>query len=138
MHWKNLTRLIQAVTLLQKIGDMTIVEIQREPGLSRSPVYRLFETLEEMCFPLYDERPPLEREKRWHLSEDYPARMPTVSLPQVRLSLPELILLSQLLAREHPLRNTELEKPLSALRAKLLALAGGGGAGIGAGGLVRT
>jgi len=137
MHWKNLTKLIQAVTLLQRSRGVTIAEIQRELGLSRRSVYRLFETLEEMRFPLYDERPPLEREKRWHLSEDYAARLPNVSLPHVRLSPQELILLSYLFAREHPLRDTELEKPLAALKEKLLFLAAGAGGGLGAGGLAH-
>lgn len=62
-------------------------------------MYRLFETLEEMRFPLYDERPPLAREKRWHLDEGYASRLPNISLPHVRLSLKELVLLQQLCRR---------------------------------------
>jgi hypothetical protein len=59
MHWSNLTKLIQAVILLQRGDGATIADIQRELGLSRRSVCRLFETLEEMRFPLYDERLPL-------------------------------------------------------------------------------
>ena len=40
----------------------------------------------------------------------------------MRLTLQELILLACLFAREHPLWNAELEKPLAALTKKLLAL----------------
>lgn len=119
MDYRNLEKFLRAVDLLARKGGATISGLERARGLSRRSVYRMFELLEELNFPIYDDKRPLEREKRWMLDEDYVAKLPNVNLPTLSLSAEESLLLSYLLSGRRPLMHSELGKKIDALAAKL-------------------
>ena len=123
MPFRNLEKLIRAVNLLSRSSGATIEDLQEHLGLSRRSVYRMLDTLQETGFPVYDDRRPSERAKRWMLDEDYVEKLPNVSLPKIHLSIEEMILLSYIFSKRRLLADTELDKKLTALKAKFLSLA---------------
>jgi len=79
-------------------------------GIDRRSVYRLIGVIEELGFPLYDDKIPLEKEKRWKLEESYLKKLPNMKVPDVNLTLLEIISLYLLRSESSLLKGTELER----------------------------
>lgn len=90
---KNLIKLLQAIDQLSRCGGTTIKELQERLGVSRRSVYRMFDVLESLHFPLLDDDSPGEKEKRWRLQEDFLHRMPNIRIPDMKLTSRELLVL---------------------------------------------
>jgi predicted DNA-binding transcriptional regulator YafY len=122
VYGRNLIQLLKAVDLMAGPNGATIKELQEGLSVSRRSIYRLFETLNTLNFPIYDNTIPGEREKRWHLEEHFAHSLPNLHLPDIRLSFRELFLLYFLLARDRVFTGTHIESDLAALREKLTSL----------------
>ena len=110
MRGKNLIKLLKALDLLSKPEGTTIEEMAAQLGIDRRSVYRLINVVEELGFPLYDDKIPLEKEKRWKLEESYLKKLPNMKVPDVNLNLLEIISLYLLRSEGSLLKGTELER----------------------------
>jgi len=110
MRGKNLIKLLKALDLLSKPEGTTIEEMGTQLGIDRRSVYRLINVAEELGFPLYDDKIPLEKEKRWKLEESYLKKLPNMKVPDVNLTLLEIIALYLLRSESSLLKGTELER----------------------------
>ena len=91
MRGKNLIKLLKALNLFSKPEGTTIEEMRKELEIDRRSVYRVIGVVEDLGFPVYDEKIDFEREKRWKLEEFYLKKLPNIKIPDVNLTLPEII-----------------------------------------------
>jgi predicted DNA-binding transcriptional regulator YafY len=122
VHGRNLIKVLKAIDTLSRPQGASIKELQEELGVSRRSVYRMFETLNELQFPIYDDDIPGEKEKRWHLEENYLHNLPNLRIPDMKLTPREMLLLYFLLSQDHVLSNTTVGNLLSSIRYKLSML----------------
>ena len=122
VYGRNLIKLLKAVDLMARPNGATIKELQEGLSISRRSVYRLFETLDTLNFPIYDDDIPGEREKRWHLEENFAHNLPNPHLPDIRLTTRERFLLYFMLSQDRAFTGTHIESDLASLREKLTAL----------------
>lgn len=122
VHGRNLIKILSAIDVLSRPQGATIRELQDELGIARRSVYRLFETLNELQFPIYDEERPGEKEKRWRLQENYLQSLPNLRIPDMKLSPRELMVLYFLLSQDRVFEHTAVAALLSSIREKLAAL----------------
>ena len=119
MYGKNLVKLFKAINLLTKTDGITISQLQQQLKTSRRSVYRLLDTLKDLNFPLSEEKSESGAVKIWKLDKKYFARLPDISLPDLRLTKEEIILLFFLFSRGTVFKRTKLEKYLFSLKDKL-------------------
>ena len=122
VHGRNLIKILKAIDALSKPQGTTIKELQNLLGISRRSVYRLFETLAELQFPIYDDERSGEKEKRWHLEENYLHHLPNLRLPDMKLTPREQLVLFFLLSQDRVFTNTAVGELLSSVRQKLSML----------------
>lgn len=121
-HGRNLIKLLHAIDQLSRSGGTTIKELQERLGVSRRSVYRMFDVLEALHFPLLEDDRPGEKEKRWSLQEDFLHRMPNLRIPDMKLTARELLVLLFLLRQDHVLANTTLANLVHSIRNKISAI----------------
>jgi len=109
MRGKNLIKLLRALELLSKKTGTTIEEMAEHLEVDRRSVYRMINVIEELGFPLYDDKIPLEREKRWRLTESYLKKLPNMNIPDINLTLSEIISLHLLRGEASLFKGTEIE-----------------------------
>ena len=61
MRGKNLIKLLKALELLSKPEGTTIEEMGTQLEVDRRSVYRLINVIEDLGFPIYDEKLPFEK-----------------------------------------------------------------------------
>ncbi len=122
MHGRNIIKILKAVNLLSRHRGTTVAELGEELGISRRSVYRLFETLEDLGIPRYEDDVPGEREKRHKLEENYLKRASGLRFPDMRLSAQELMVLYLLLSSDRVFTGTVVESVLHSIREKLAAI----------------
>ena len=110
MRGKNLIKLLKALEILSKPEGTTIEQMATQLEVDKRSVYRLKEVIEDLGFPIYDEKIPFEKEKRWKLEETYLKKLPNMKVPDINLTLPEIISLYLLRSEASLLKGTELEK----------------------------
>jgi predicted DNA-binding transcriptional regulator YafY len=129
MDLRNLEKLIRAVDLLSGENGVTLSGLEKGLGVSRRSVYRMLDALNEFNFPIYDDKRPMEKEKRWMLDEDYVAKLPNVSLPTLTLSVEESLLLNYLLSGKRTLMHSDIKRKIEVLISKLSVFGNDAGAG---------
>ncbi|MBN2444615.1 MAG: WYL domain-containing protein [Spirochaetales bacterium] len=97
---------------------MTISQLQQQLETSRRSVYRLLDTLQDLSFPLYEDKNDPGPAKIWKLEEQYLTELPDISLSELRLTKEEIILLFFLFSRGNIFKKTKLEKYLFSLKNK--------------------
>lgn len=122
MRSQKLVKLFKAIELFSKPEGATIRDLQAKLQVDRKSVYRLIRTMEDLGFPLTDDKPPFEREKRWRLEERYLTRLPNLSLPSISLDLKEIIALYMLRSEAAIFKGTEIEDTIKAVYRRLNAL----------------
>ncbi|TVR56919.1 MAG: WYL domain-containing transcriptional regulator [Spirochaetaceae bacterium] len=122
MHGRNIIKILRAIDLLSRPQGTTVTRLESELGVTRRSVYRLFETLDELGFPRFDEEVPGEKEKRWRLQEDYLHKLPNLRIPDMRLTGRELMVLHLLLASDRVFAGTAVEPLLCSIREKLASI----------------
>lgn len=118
MRGKNIIKLIRAIDLLGKHNGVTIAELSEKLGKDRRSVYRLIDTIEELGIPIYDEK-TLEREKRWKIEENYLKKLPNLNIPDINLTLSEIISLYLVRSHVRLFKGTDIEKKLNSAFAKI-------------------
>jgi len=113
MRGKNLGKFLRAVDLLAKAEGVTIDELSEELKINRRSVYRLLEFIQEFGFPIYEDKIRLEKKKRWKLEATYLKKLPNMKLPDINLSLPEIISLYFLKGEERLYKGTEIGKHIN-------------------------
>ena len=109
----RILKIFRAVRLLSRPGGVTVKEMMAEFDADRKTIKRMFQTLETLGFPLYDDAPKeFEKGKRWKLDEDYVARLPNISLPKVELEISEILALYLIRGETTVYRNTGIEEGL--------------------------
>lgn len=109
MKEKQLVNLLKAVDLLARPGGTTIYEMAESLGIDRRAVYRVLENLQRLQFPVYDDKVPEDRHKRWRLQPDYVKQMPNMAVPELKLSFAEMLALYLLKGEAAVYKGTRLE-----------------------------
>ncbi|MBA7547093.1 hypothetical protein ES705_39495 [subsurface metagenome] len=118
MLGRNLIKIMKAVKLMARPGGATIAALMDQLETSRRSVYRLFETMQELNFPIYEEYID-GRTKSWHLQEDFLIKLPNLDFPDISLTRKEVLVLYLLISRGNILRDTEINHYLPSLQKKL-------------------
>jgi predicted DNA-binding transcriptional regulator YafY len=121
-YGKNISKILRAIDLLARPHGVSNKELASHLGLSSRSVFRLLTTLSDLGFPLTDEREGFGSETRHYLLESFVRKLPNLAMPQVALSPRESLFLYFLLARDSIFADSEVERDLSSLKAKLAAL----------------
>ncbi len=119
MRGKNLVKLLKAVDLLGRPQGATIKELEKELSISRRSVYRLLDLIYELGIPVYNDEE--ERPHRWKILDTYTKKLPNLTIPDIRLTLSELIALYLFSSHKHIYAGTEIEKHIDSAFAKLNA-----------------
>ena len=93
----NSIRIIKAVNLLASPNGTTVMKLVNSLGISRRSVFRLLNTLEELGFPIIDERPQAKDRKTYRLADSYVLKFPNISIPNPFLTSKEIIYIMALL-----------------------------------------
>jgi len=94
MRGKNLVKLLRTVDLLSRPQGASVKEIQDLLSCDRSTVYRVLDLVQEIGVPAYPEKSFLATEKRWYVDEAFTKKLPNITLPDVGLSLADVMALS--------------------------------------------
>jgi len=110
MYGEQMVRMLRAVDLLSSPAGATKKELAAHLEVDKRTVERLLGLLEELNFPLYDEPDGPSGEKTWRMVDTYVMKLPDITLPDIRLTLPELIALYLVKGEAQLFHGTEIEK----------------------------
>lgn len=120
MRGSNLVKFLRAIDLLSRPQGATVDEICAELKIDRRSVYRLLDVINEMHFPVYDYPDPEDgRKVRKRLIDTYQKKLPNMTVPEIKLTISELIALSLLRGEERIYKGTEVEKKIDSAYAKI-------------------
>ena len=119
MRGANLIKLFKLLELLSKPGGTTLKAISENLNIDRRSVYRWIDIVEELGFPLYDDKLPFEKKKRWKLEESYLKKYKSIQSPVMNMTLSEVISLYLLKGEEKIYRGTEIEKTINSAFEKI-------------------
>ena len=111
MYGEQMVRMLQAVDLISSARGATKQELVDSLGVDVRTVERLLGMLQEdLGFPLYDEMDGSSRRKRWRFPKSYVLKLPNITIPDVRLSLAEIMALYLIKSEDSLFRGTEIER----------------------------
>ena len=120
MSWgKHLIKMLKAVDFLAKPGGATMQELGEELEVDRRTAYRIRETLEELGFPLYDDTSSFDGKKRYRFEESYLKKLPNMKIPELNISLSELIALYFIRGNGKLFSGTDIERNIESAYTKL-------------------
>lgn len=119
MRGNNLIKLLKTLDLLSKPEGTTIEELQNVLEIDRRSVYRQIALIQDLGFPLYDDKVPFEKRKRWKLMDGYLKRLPNIKVPNIELSLSEVAALYLLKAEGKVYKGMEIEKAIDSAFSKI-------------------
>jgi predicted DNA-binding transcriptional regulator YafY len=122
-QFSNTIKFLKAVNLLASPNGATVGKLENGLGISRRSVFRLLRTLDELGFPLTDDKPQCKGEKTYRITSSYVMKLPNIAIPDPRLSKEELIFILAVLktCKKH---NLLKETPiLKSVKGKLSAMA---------------
>lgn len=108
--WGNLAKLLKVIDLLAKPEGATLKEIAEVAETQKRQAQRVLEAIQNMGIPVYDHKPDGEREKTWHIEEEYLRKLPNMTIPDPSFSLPELFVLSFIKGSTSIFHETEISK----------------------------
>lgn len=110
-HWaRHLADLLKAVELVGRPGGATVDELAQRLGQSKRTAYRVIRALEDLNFPLLEESPGDDGKRRHRLDPSYVKRLPNLTVPELKLTLPEIVALSFLRQEGSLFRGTDVER----------------------------
>jgi predicted DNA-binding transcriptional regulator YafY len=109
MRGRNFIKLLKTLDLLASPQGITIDEMAEKLETDRRSVYRIMNIVEQLGFPVYEERVLFDRRKRWRLLESYLKKLPNMSVPDINLTLSEIIALHMLKGQAGIFKGTEIE-----------------------------
>ena len=119
MRGKNLIKLLKAVDIMSRPQGATIKELEEGLHISRRSVYRLLELMNNLGIPVYNDEE--EFPHRWKIVDTYTKRLPNLMIPDIRLTLSELIALYLLSSHKQIYAGTGIEKHIDSALSKLNA-----------------
>jgi len=119
MRGKTLIKMLKAIDFLSKPEGATINEMAAHLAVDRRSVYRIISVMEDIGFPIWADKIPLEKEKRWKFEESYLKKLPNMKIPDVNLTLPEILSLYLLKGGVGLFKGTEIEKNIKSAFGKL-------------------
>lgn len=119
MRGKQLIKLLKALDLLSTPAGTTINELSTHLKIERRSVYRMFKIIEELGFPLWDDESPPGREKQWKLNDTYLKKLPNMKIPDINLTLAELLSLYLLKSGSGLFKGTVIEQHIKAAFSKI-------------------
>jgi predicted DNA-binding transcriptional regulator YafY len=120
MYWgRHLVKMLRAVEVLARPGGASMEELAAELDVDRRTSYRIKETLEELNFPIYEDTSGLDGRKRYRFEERYLRKLPNLNLPELNLSLAELIALYFIRGQGRCFRGTDIERNIEGAFSKL-------------------
>lgn len=120
MHWaRHLVEMLRAVEVIARPNGGTVDELAEHLKVSRRTAYRVLETLQDLDFPLLEDTSSPDGRKRWQLEPSYLRKLPNRSVPELRLTLDELIALSFLRGGARLFKGTDVERKIDSAYAKL-------------------
>jgi len=120
MYWaRHLVTMLKAVDLIGRPEGATIDDLAAHLEVSRRTAYRVIETLEEMNFPLYEDKCALDGHKRYLFEDTFLKKLPNLSVPELRLTLSELLALSFIRGGSSLFKGTDVEKNIQSAFAKM-------------------
>lgn len=122
MREKQFVRLFQAVDLLARPEGVTLADIGETLGIDRRSVYRVIETLQNLHFPVYDDKSPDEPTKRWRLAGEFVRKLPNMDMPELKLSFSEILSLYLLKGEASLYTGTRLEAEAASAFTKIGSL----------------
>lgn len=117
MRGKNLVKFLKAIDLIGRPQGITIDELGDELGIVRRSVYRVLEVVQELGVPIYDD--DSERPKKWKIEEGYLKKLPNQKIPDLNLTLSEIIALYLLKGHERAYKGSDIEKKIDSAFAKI-------------------
>ena len=125
-QFSNTIKFLKAVNLLASPNGATVVKLADSLDISRRSVFRLLRTLDELGFPLTDDKPQCKGEKTYRFASSYVIKLPNIAIPDPRLSKEELIFILAVLktCKKHSLLK---ETPVfKSVKGKLSAIVSNG------------
>ncbi|MCK5437016.1 MAG: WYL domain-containing transcriptional regulator [Desulfobulbaceae bacterium] len=119
MRGRNLVNLLRAVDLISRPQGATIEELGEHLEIDRRSVYRLKEVIEELGFPILDEKIEMDRKKRWKFLDTFQQKLPNITLPNLRLTQAEIIALNLLRGEEKVYKGTGIGSAIRSAFAKI-------------------
>jgi predicted DNA-binding transcriptional regulator YafY len=120
MRGQNFKKFLRAIDALSRRSGVTIHELQEILGRDRTSVSRLIRTIEDLDFPVREERhPDDERVKIFKLEDSFVSKLPNISIPNLHLSPSELISLYLLRAAVQTYKGTDIETTVRSAFCKL-------------------
>jgi len=101
MTGTNLIKFLKCIDIISRPQGATLEEIGDHLGVNRRSVYRMIEIIQELGFPLVDEKEPFERKKHWKLLDTFQKKLPNMTIPSIQFTLTEIIGLYFLKGTEH-------------------------------------
>lgn len=108
MRGSHLRKFLKTLDLLSRPNGASIAELMEELELDRSGVYRHLEFVQELGFPVYDDKEPCGRKVRKKLMDGYLRKLPNMNIPDVVLKPSEIIALYLLKGEGQLFRDTEI------------------------------
>lgn len=120
MYWaRHMVKVLKAVEILSRPGGATMDELSEGLEVDRRTAYRLRETLEELNFPIYEDSSSLDGRKRFRFDDSYLKKLPNLHIPDLNLSLAEVIALYFIRGNARMFKGTDIERNIEAAFAKL-------------------
>lgn len=119
MRGRNLTKLLTAIELLSRSQGVTINQLSDELGIDRSSVYRMLSTMEGLGFPIHDDPGQVGREVVKRLERSYVKKLPNIHVPNIVLTLSEIMALYLLRGEAKIYRGTGIEGSVNSAFFKL-------------------
>lgn len=114
MRGRNTVNLLKALDMLCRPGGVTINQLSEALEINRRSVHRLLNIIQDLNFPIYDERDRLGREKSWKMDADYIIKTPNINLPDIRFNIREVMALYFLRSESGIYAGTEIEADINA------------------------
>lgn len=116
---KQVLQLLKAVNLIARPQGASIEELVAELRLDKRSIYRELATIQELGFPLSEPETTIRNRKRHKLLESYVHKLPNISVPDLTLSVEELIALNMLRSDTGLYAGTELAATIDRALRKL-------------------
>jgi len=119
-YFQQLSKLLKLVDCLSKPQGARLKDLQEALGCNERTVYRWLSTLRNLGFPLEDVEG--DHHKRYRLIDTYVKKMPNISIPDLNLSLSDILLLYVVLSQDRVTRGTPMQERRDNLIRRLSAM----------------
>ena len=119
MRGRNLTKLLTAVEMLSRPQGATNSQLAEELRIDISSVHRMLSTMEGLGFPIHDEPGPDGKVLIKRLERSYVKKLPNIHVPNIELTLSEILALYLLRGEAKTYRGTGIEESVNSAFFKL-------------------